>query len=393
MARADQVIPYGRQWLDEDDIAAVVAVLRGDWLTQGPHVAQFESALAELCGARYAVATSSGTAALHIAALASGIGPGDTAITSPISFVASANCIAYCGARPHFADVDPASITLDIDSLADACERYRPRLIVPVDFAGQPADLPAIHDVARRHHAMVIEDAAHALGASYQHEGREYRAGCCAHSDMAIFSFHPVKHVTTGEGGAVVTNDRALYQRLCDLRTHGITRDPARLTRQDGPWYYEQHLLGYNYRITDFQCALGTAQLRKLPEFVARRRAIVDQYAELLRDVSDRLALLLEGPGRYSSYHLMVARLAEGAPGRRRMFDRLHERGIRAQVHYSPIHLQPWYRAQFDYAPGDFPHAERYYEGCLSLPLYPAMTDADVSRVCAAVHESLADSS
>jgi dTDP-4-amino-4,6-dideoxygalactose transaminase len=265
-------------------------------------------------------------------------------------------------------------------------------VIIPVDFAGQPADLPAISRIARRHGALVIEDAAHSLGATYQHEGQELRAGCCTHSDLAILSFHPVKHITTGEGGAVLTNDARLYQRLLELRTHGITRDPGRLTRDDGPWYYEQHNLGYNYRITDLQCALGLSQLRKLPRFIEQRRTLVARYTELLADLDDRLALLTERPGRRSSYHLMVVRLRGGAPLRRRVFERLRDQGIQPQVHYIPIHLQPWYRDRFGFAPGDFPNAEAYYQECLSLPLHPGLSDRDLERVSDALHGALADS-
>lgn len=389
-ATREASLPYGRQWLDEDDVATVAEVLRGDWLTQGPAVAAFEKALADYCGARYAVAVSSGTAALHLAALAAGVGPGDVGITSPITFVASANCIAYCGGTPAFVDIDPATVTLDPAALEAACGRRPPKVIIPVDFAGQPADLPAVRGVARRYGALVIEDAAHSLGATYMHDGREFRAGSCAHADLAILSFHPVKHLTTGEGGAVLTNDANLYQKLLDLRSHGITRDPARLTRADGPWYYEQRDLGFNYRITDFQCALGLSQFRKLPRFIERRREIVGQYRELLADLSEEVSLLTEAPGRRSSYHLLVVRLRGDSERRLRVYEGLHARKIQAQVHYIPVHLQPWYRQNFGYAEGDFPHAERYYSGCISLPLFPRMSSGDVERVADALRAALA---
>lgn len=382
-------MPYGRQWLDEDDIAEVVRVLRGDWLTQGPTVAAFEHALAEACGARYAVALSSGTAALHLAALAAGVGTGDIGITSPITFVASANCVAYCGGRPEFVDIDPATVTLDAGALEAACRRQPPKVILPVDFAGQPADLPAIAAVARRHGALVIEDAAHALGATYTHDGREYRIGDCAHADMAILSLHPVKHITTGEGGAVLTNRSDLYTRLQDLRTHGITKDPVRLTREDGPWYYEQHDLGYNYRITDMQCALGLSQLRKLPAFVARRRELVRLYQKALADLPGEVDLLTEAAGRRSSYHLLVARLRGGTDRRRRVFEALRQAGIHCQVHYIPVHLQPWYQRHTPFRRGDFPQAEAYYQGCLSLPLFPKMAEEDVYRVADALRTAI----
>lgn len=381
LATTPAILPYGRQWLDDDDVRAVVEVLRGDWLTQGPTVADFEKALAEFCGARHAVAVSNGTAALHLAALAAGTGPGDVGVTSPITFVASANCVAYCGGTPAFADVDSETVTLDPAALDEVCCRRPPKVIIPVDFAGQPADLPAIAAVAARHGARVIEDAAHSLGATYTHEGQTYLAGSCRHADMAILSFHAVKHITTGEGGAVLTNDPALYQHLLDLRSHGVTKDPGRLTREEGPWYYEQHVLGFNYRITDFQCALGLAQLRKLPAFVKRRRDLVRQYQETLGDLAGEIRLLTERPGRRSSYHLLVASLSGGAVRRRFVFDRLVASGIRPQVHYIPVHLQPWYRREGGFAEGSFPRAEAYYAGCISLPLFPGMTDTDVGRV------------
>ncbi len=390
-SKTPAVLPYGRQWLDECDTAAVMEVLHGDWLTQGPRVEAFERALADYCGARYAVAVCNGTAALHLACLAGGVGPGDVGITSPITFVASANCVAYCGGTPAFADIDPETVTIAPGALETVCRRMRPKVVLPVDFAGQPADLPALHAVARSHGALVIEDAAHALGASYVHQGRSYRVGSCAHADMATLSFHPVKHITTGEGGAVLTNDRDLYERLLRLRNHGITRDPELLTHNDGPWYHEQHELGFNYRITDFQCALGLSQLRKLDAFVERRRHLVERYRSLLAGMADDVTLLTENPGRRSAYHLMVARLRGGALRRRAVFERLAAKGIRAQVHYIPVHLQPWYRRRFDYLPGAFPHAEAYYAGCLSLPLFPRMADADIERVTAGLGSALAE--
>lgn len=389
MSESLPLLPYGRQWLDEEDIAAVVAVLRGDWLTQGPAIAEFERALAEFCGARYAVALSSGTAALHLACLAAGVGPGDTGITSPITFVASANCVAYCGGTPAFADVDPLTVTLDSEALRTQAERQPPKVIIPVDFTGQPADLPAIFSMAKQFGAVVIEDAAHSLGASYEHEGQTHRAGSCAHAHMAILSFHPVKHITTGEGGAVLTNDEELYLRLLDLRTHGITHDRKQMTKDDGLWYHEQHRLGFNYRITDFQCALGLAQLRKLPAFIERRRALVRLYQELMTGWRDEVTLLTEQAGRRSAYHLLVAQFRGGAKIRRKVFDSLRARNIRSQVHYIPVHTQPWYQQNYGFRQGDFPEAERYYEGCLSLPLFPRMSEGDVERVVNALRVAL----
>jgi UDP-4-amino-4,6-dideoxy-N-acetyl-beta-L-altrosamine transaminase len=385
-------LPYGKQCLEDDDYEAVLGVLNGDWLTQGPTVGAFEEALAQSCGVRHAVAVSSGTAALHLACLAAGVGPGDFGITSPITFVASANCIVYCGGIPGFADIDPRTACLDPGALEEACNRRKPKVIIPVDFSGQPADLPAIQAVARRHGAVVIEDAAHALGASYEQDGRWHKAGSCADSDLAILSFHPVKHITTGEGGAVLTNSPELYAKLLRLRTHGVTRDAALLTRNDGPWYYEQHDLGYHYRITDIQCALGLSQLRKLGRFVERRRALVGRYRDALADLAGDLALLLEKQGRQSSYHLLVAQIEGGPTRRRRVFECLAARNIRCQVHYIPVHLQPWYQEHVGTREGDFPRAEMYYAGCLSLPLFPAMADRDVDRVVGALRVALDES-
>jgi perosamine synthetase len=387
---SEPVLPYGRQWIDEDDVAEVAAVLRGERVTQGPMVERFEAALAMRTGARYAVAVSNGTAALHLACLAADVGPGDFGVTSPITFVASANCVAYCGGTPGFADVDVDTVTMDPDRLDEACRRRRPKVIIPVDFSGQPAALPSIRDVARRYDALVIEDAAHSLGATYEADGREVPAGACEHSDMAILSFHPVKQITTGEGGAVLTNDMSLRDRLTELRTHGIVRDRGRLLADDGPWYHEQQRLGFNYRLTDIQCALGLSQLKKLDRFVARRRELVERYRRELAHEPD-VRLLIEAPGRRSSYHLMVARLRGGPDRRRRVFDGLCARGIQPQVHYIPVHLQPWYRQRYGLAPGQFPNAEEYYGSCLSLPLFPRMADTDDDRVVTALTAALAE--
>ncbi len=385
-------LPYGRQWLDDDDLEAVVRVLRGEWLTQGPAVAAFEDALAAACGARFAVAVSSGTAALHLACLAAGVGPGDVGITSPITFVASANCIAYCGGKPVFADVDPRTACMDPRALEEVRTRRRPKVIIPVDFAGQPADLPAIYLLAKMCGATLIQDAAHSLGASYEYAGVWHKVGSCKHADMTTLSFHPVKHITTGEGGAVLTNSADLYKRLLRLRTHGVTKEPTELSRADGPWYYEQHDLGYNYRITDVQCALGLSQLAKLERFVRRRRELVEEYRRGLADAQGQVEVLPELPGRRSSYHLLVVRLLQGGSARRRaVYDRLHAAGIRAQVHYYPVHLQPWYREWYGYAEGAYPQAEAYYQTCLSLPLFPRMSEGDVRRVVHVLRQALAE--
>ncbi len=387
-------LTYGRQSIDDDDVRAVEAQLRDDWLTQGPTVARFEAALCEITGARHAVAVSSGTAALHLACLASGVRAGDVGITSTLSFVASANGIRYCLGTPRLVDVDPETGLMSLSALEAAVDDLaskgiRPRVIIPVDFSGATADLAGVSRIAKRISATVIEDAAHSLGATYERDGRQHRAASCSEATMAILSFHPVKHLTTGEGGAITTNDEGLYKELLDLRSHGITRDPARLTRNDGPWYQEQQSLGFNYRITDLQCALGVSQARRFPTFLDRRRAIARLYdrAFAAPEWRERITPLRVPDGVTSAYHLYVVRL-NARPGesrddvmarRKAVFLALRERGIYPQVHYVPIHAHPDFRA---FVQGqEFPGAEAYYAGCLSLPMYPALTDADVQRV------------
>ncbi|NIA20103.1 MAG: UDP-4-amino-4,6-dideoxy-N-acetyl-beta-L-altrosamine transaminase, partial [Xanthomonadaceae bacterium] len=350
-------IPYGRHSLGPDDIQAVVEILKSDWLTQGPMVQKFEQAFASLCGACYAVAVSSGTAALHLAALAAGFAPGDEVITSPITFVASANCVIYVGAKPVFADIDPMTGCL---AAAQIAKQLTPATkgIIPVHFAGQPCDMAAINTIARKHNLIVIEDAAHALGSSYTVDGRHFATGCCAHSDMTIFSLHPVKHIAAGEGGVITTNNKKFYEQLCLLRSHGIVKDPERLSRNEGPWFYEMQTLGYNYRITDFQCALALSQLKKLDVFVARRRAIARAYTQAFQ-VEPALDVLSQNPDSNSSFHIYVI-LAMGLD-RADLFKALRDRGIGVNVHYIPVHLQPYYREKYGYRSGDYPLAEEYY--------------------------------
>jgi dTDP-4-amino-4,6-dideoxygalactose transaminase len=367
-------------------------------------VARFEEILAEVCGARHAVAVSSGTAALHLAAIAAGVSAGRSGVTSAVTFVASANCIAYAGGSPSFADVDPTTGLIDLADLEARCGRLAaenrpPAVLIPVDLAGQPADLPGVRRIADRFGAAVVEDAAHSLGATYENDGREIRCGSCVHTEFAILSFHPVKHITTGEGGAVLTNDDASYRRLLDLRSHGITKDPERLMDADGPWYSEQHSLGFNYRITDFQCALGVSQASRLPAFLARRRELAARYdaAFMVAPFREHLAPLRQEPGRRNAYHLYVIRLrarqdetqADVAARRRALYDELARRGVRSQVHYVPVPRQPYYRHAWGTDPNDYPGAAEYYAGCLSLPLYPAMTDEDQRFVVEAVAEAL----
>jgi UDP-4-amino-4,6-dideoxy-N-acetyl-beta-L-altrosamine transaminase len=385
-------LPYGRQWLDDDDRAAVLDVLRGDWLTQGPAIKRFEEALCEVTGASHAVAVANGTAALHIATLAAGVRPGDLGATPDITFLASANCVRYAGGTPVLCDVEPDTGLLTAESLTAALAGRQPKVVIPVDFGGTPAPLEAIRAAAGP--ASVIEDAAHSLGATYQHNGREYAAASCAHTDMAILSFHPVKHVTTGEGGAVTTNDAGLATELSELRNHGMTRDRSRLERDEGPWWYEQRRLGFNYRISDIHCALGISQLGKLGRFVERRRELAARYDDLLATrLGGRVAPLRVPAWARSSYHLYVVRLPacgdQTRLRRRALFDALRGDGILVQVHYIPIHRQPDF-VHAGFAHGEFPGAEALYEGCVSLPLFPAMRDEDVDRVVHSLERNLA---
>lgn len=375
------MLPYGHQWVDEDDVQAVVKALRGEWITQGPTVEAFERKVAEYCGARYAVAMSSGTAALHAACLAAGIGPGDEAITTPITFAATANAVVYCGGRPVFADIRPDTLTIDP---ADIEQRIKSstKAILPVDFAGLPADMDAIREIARRHGLVVIEDAAHALGARY----KDRPVGTLA--DMTVFSFHPVKHITTGEGGMVLTDDKGLYERLLRIRHHGIVRDVTQAPVKRSAWYYEIPDIGYNFRLTDFQSALGISQMRKLDLFIERRRRIAEEYRQAFADLA-ALRLPVEPRDYYSSYHIFVIQLEleKLHAGRDLIFDALRAEGIGANVHYVPVHLHPYYRERFGYGRGSYPNAERYSERALTLPLFPAMTEQDVSDVVAAVRK------
>jgi perosamine synthetase len=377
-------IPYGRQSIDEDDIAAVVDVLRGDWLTQGPDVAGFEDDLAAACDAPFAVAFSSGTAALHGAAFAAGVGPGDEVLTSALTFAASANCAAYLGAVPRFADVSASTWNVDRATIA-AARTERTRAVVAVDFAGLPLPLEELRDVIGPD-VVLIEDAAHALGGSIA--GRP--VGSCEVADMSVFSFHPVKAITSGEGGMVTTRSEELRDRLRLFRSHGITKDPSLLELADeGGWHQEQHALGFNYRLTDLQSALGRSQLRKLSSFILRRNAVADRYRAMLADVAD-LELPPAAPaGTVHAYHLFVVVHRGGAEGRRHLYDELRARDIFPQVHYRPVYLHPWYRTTYGTAPGLAPVAERFYQGCLSLPCYPTLTETDQDYVVAAIREIL----
>ncbi len=396
-------LPYGRQAIDDQDVQAVIDVLRGDWLTCGPAVTEFERVVREYIGVKHAIAVSNGTAALHLCCLALGIQPGDTGITSPLTFLASANCIAYCGGRPDFTDIDPETYCLSPDKLEEYIQKNSaPKVVIPVDFAGVPADLPRIHELAKQYGFSVIEDAAHSIGSSYQHGGRTIRCGACVHTDLAIFSFHPVKTVTAGEGGMVLTNDDALAAKVRMFASHGMERDPAQFqpwpvhtadgtlrendaptewSSEKAPWLYQQQELGYNYRVTDIQCALGTSQFGRLDPIIKRRRVLFDQYQQAFG--SNPALICPPCPERTDpAYHLYVLRFKDGAKSMRlAACTALREKGIFAQVHYLPVYLQPWYRQQYGYAPGKCPEAEAVYGDCLSIPLFPAMTEKDMQKV------------
>ncbi len=373
-----RLLPYGRQSLDESDVAAVTAVLRGDWLTTGPKVAEFEQTFAKAVGAREAVAVSSGTAALHAAIFALGVGPGDEVIVPTLTFAASANCVTYQGGRPVFADVDPDTLLLD-PGKAEMLVTPRTRAIVAVDYAGQPCDYDALAAVARRHNLALVADACHALGGSYK--GRS--VGSLA--DLSAFSFHPVKHVTTGEGGMVTTGDPGRAGRMRVFRNHGITTD-HRQRESAGSWCYEMAELGYNYRLTDIQCALGMSQLARLPAWIARRRQIASAYNRAFADVPGVIPLGIR-PDVGHAYHLYVVQLQleRLKVDRARIFAALRAENIGVNVHYVPVHLHPYYRRRFGTKPGDCPVAERAYERLLTLPLFPAMADGDMEDVVSAL--------
>lgn len=380
-------IPYGRQWLDADDEQAVLSTLRSNYLTQGPQIAEFEQALCQYTGARYCVAVASGTAALHLAVAALELPEGSEGITSPNTFTASANSMVYCGIKPVFADIDEDSYNISPSEIEKKISD-KTRLVTAVHFAGQPAEMAAIAAIAQRHKLKVIEDAAHAIGSNYPDGSK---VGNCRYSDLTIFSFHPVKTLTTGEGGAVMTNDPVLYQKMVLLRSHGITKDPDAMSQTPGPWYYEMQALGWHYRLTDMQAALGISQLRKIEAFKTRRRELVATYNAAFSH-SDLICPPREAAGTRSCFHLYVVRIAFAKLGKTRaqFMQQLAECGIGSQVHYIPVHTQPWYQKNYGCKQGDCPKAEHYYESCLSLPLYPAMTDADQTRVIAAVKKALA---
>ena len=387
---AQDFIPYGRQEVTEEDIAAVGRVLRSDFLTQGPEVPAFEQAVAAYCGARHAVAVNSGTSALHLACMALGLGPGDILWTSPITFVASANCGLLCGASVDFVDIDPHTVNISPDALEEKLTRANrenrlPKVLVVVHFAGRSAEMERIAELARAYGVRIVEDAAHAMGGRY----RGQPIGSCAHSDIAIFSLHPVKNITSAEGGLALTNDDALAERMRLLRTHGITRDPARLERNDGPWYYEQQALGLNYRMPDVLAALGRSQLARLDAYVARRAALARRYDAALADLPLRRPPLDDAENR-SAWHLYAVQIDEEAAGksRRTVFEAMRVANIGVQVHYIPVHLQPYYR-RLGFAPGILPAAEAYYKRTLTIPLYSSLTEKKQKKVIEVLQRTL----
>lgn len=384
------MIPYGRQNISEEDIAAVCAVLRSDFLTQGPAIERFERKVAEHCGAPHAIAVSNATAALHIACMALGVGAGDSVWTSPNTFVASANCARYCGADVDFVDIDPVSWNMSVPQFAQrlaqaAAAGKLPRAVIPVHFSGQSCDMEGIGRLAREYGVAVIEDASHAIGASFD----GLPVGSCQHSDCTVFSFHPVKIVTTGEGGVIVTHSDDLAASLRRLRSHGITRDPALMGEPDaGPWHYEQIELGYNYRMTDIQAVLGESQMGRLEPFVLRRRELARRYSALLAELP--LQLPLQDARTASSWHLYVVRLRLDAIGcsHREVFEAMRSAGIGVNLHYIPVHLQPYYR-KLGFAPGYCPEAERYHSEAITLPLYPDLSEADQDYIVATLRRLL----
>ena len=375
-------IPYGRQYIDEEDIQAVVDVLKSDYITTGPKISEFERSIKEYTGAKYAVVVSNGTAALHAACFAAGIGPEDEVITSPMTFAASANCILYMGAKPVFADIDHNTYNIEPKEILRKITS-RTKAIIPVHFTGQPCDMDEILRIAEKHGLMVIEDGAHALGTIY----KDKKIGNI--SAMTTLSFHPVKHITTGEGGAVTTNDRILYEKLLMFRAHGITRDIEKMADNEGSWFYEQQLLGFNYRMTDIQAALGISQMKKLESFLEKRRSLAALYNELLKDI-DGLDIPYQAENTSSAWHLYIIKLSLSklAIGRKEIFEKLREKNIGVNVHYIPVYYHPYYKA-LGYKKGLCPVAEELYEAIITLPLYPTMEREDIFYIVDNINDIL----
>lgn len=367
-------IPYGRQHITEDDIQAVVDTLKSDYLTQGPKIAEFEQAFAEYVGAKYAVAVSNGTAALHLNAIALNVKPGDKVITTPITFVASANCVRYCGGEVIFGDIDPETYLLDIKHVREILEadvRREIKGIIPVNFAGRVVDMQAYRQLADEFGCWIIEDACHSPGGFFlDSDQKQVMSGSGQYADLAIFSFHPVKHIAAGEGGMITTNNEELYQKILNLRTHGIQQDPSNRIYDDSLWYYEMQELGYNYRLTDMQAALGRSQLSRAEEGLSRRRELANRYFDFFKNKSYVLGQsgVIEG----HAYHLYILEVKQ----RKELHKYLRDLEIFAQIHYIPAHLMPYYR-QFGWKEGDLPNAEKYYSQCISIPMFPSLSDEE----------------
>jgi UDP-4-amino-4,6-dideoxy-N-acetyl-beta-L-altrosamine transaminase len=379
-------IPYGRQNITKEDLQAVTETLQSDFLTQGPKIAEFEKAFAEYIGAKYAVAVSNGTAALHLAAMALDVKEGSNVITTPITFAASANCVRYCGGNVYFADIDPETYLIDIDKV-EALIQSKPKGffsgIVPVDFAGRALNLEAFRALANKYALWILEDACHAPGGYFLDSAeKEQWCGNGSFAEAAIFSFHPVKHIACGEGGAITTNDESIYKKLLLLRTHGITKDPALMHENHGGWYYELQELGYNYRLTDFQAALGLSQLQRADEGLKRRRAIARKYAEAFTDQQGIIGQ--SGYVEGHAYHLYIIEVED----RLGLYNYLREQKIFAQVHYIPAHTLPYYQS-LGWKEGDFPVAENYYKHCLSIPMYPSLSDGEQEYVIGCIKDFL----
>jgi len=376
------MIPYGKQIIDEDDIEAVVNVLRSDYLTQGPEVPKFENAVSQYCNVSYGVAFNSATSALHAACHALGVGLGDIVWTTPITFVASANCARYCGATVDFVDIDPTSYNISPEKMAKKLEEAAyinrlPKVVIPVHFTGHPADMKAIHELSKKYGFSIIEDASHAIGASYQNS----KVGSCKYSDITIFSFHPVKIITTGEGGLALTNSNDMTEKMRSFRSHGITRDVALLgDKGQGAWYYEQQSLGYNYRMTELQAALGSSQLKKLDHWIDLRHKVAQKYDESLAALP--LVLPIHSSDSISSLHLYVVQVdgKKTSLTRRQVFDQMRALGVGVNVHYIPVHLQPDYR-RLGFSNGDYPASELYYSQAISLPMYANLSDSSQCKV------------
>lgn len=379
-ANHKKIIPYGHQWIDEKDIQEVAKVLRTDWITQGPKVEEFEKAVARYCRAKYAVAVSSGTAALHAAYAAAGIKSGDEVITTPLTFAATAYTLSFLGGKPIFADIKENTLNINPTEIEKKITK-KTKAICPVDFAGQPCDYKEILKIAKKHRLLIVEDAAQALGAEYQ--GKKIGS----FSDLTILSFHPVKTITTGEGGMVLTNNKDFYQKLKIFRHHGIIKKPEK-----GGWYYEIENLGHNFRITDFQCALGISQLKKINKFLKRRREIVAEYNKAFKGIKE-IILPEEKKDRKSAWHIYIIQLCleKLKVDRKGIFEAFQKEGIGVQVHYLPLHLQPFFKKKFGYKVGDFPIAEKYYKKAITLPLFPKMTDGDVRYIIRSVKSIIND--